>query len=112
MSPPHPLDGLSTEEAKVARQHVIALHPDSLLNFKEVFLHEPRKKDLVAFLALEHAGKVDDKTQRPDRQAMCFYDVIGADKIPKYHETIIDITVGKVVSTINIDSKQHAALTL
>jgi primary-amine oxidase len=112
MSLPHPLDGLSLEEAKTVRQLVLDLHTGELLNFREIFLREPRKQELIEFLAAEHAGKVDANTPRPARQAMCFYDAIGSDKVPRYTESVIDLAGGKILATEVVDSKQHGALTL
>jgi Cu2+-containing amine oxidase len=112
MSPSHPLDGLSVNETKRARQLILEEHPDSLINFREIFLSEPRKAELVKFLAIEHSGKLDDRTPRPPRHAKCFYDVILPNQAPSYRETLVELEHSKVVSTEIIDTQQHASLTL
>lgn len=109
---PHPLDALTVAETLTAREAVLSLHPDSLFNFREIFLAEPRKRELVPFLDLEHSGKLTASTPRPARHAKCQYDVVPASKIPQYHESTVDVETGKVVSTEIVDSSQHATLTL
>ncbi|KAG9769431.1 Copper amine oxidase 1 [Exophiala dermatitidis] len=106
---PHPLDILSVEETNKARDIVASLHPDTVLSFREIYLEEPAKKDLIDFLAAEHAGR---DAPRPPRTALVQYDVIGADRIPQYHESIIDLDKNKRVSHVEVDKSQHASLTL
>lgn len=109
---PHPLDGLSVVEIRTARQVILGLHPSALINFREIFLAEPRKHELIAFLDIEHAGKLNNSTSRPRRHARCQYDVVPQSKIPQYHESIVDIEKRSVYSTEVVDSAQHVSLTL
>lgn len=107
---PHPLDGLSQEEVKIVRQLVLDLHPNLLVNFRVTFLREPRKEELLKFLAVEHTGELSASTPRPLREALCHYDVIAPDKSLKYKESIIDLTKAKVVETEVVDPKYHSAI--
>jgi primary-amine oxidase len=112
MSALHPLDGLSVAETKIARQLILDEHSGSLINFREIFLSEPRKAELVRILDIEHSGKLDNHTPRPARHAKCFYDVIPSNQVPSYHESIVDLERKKVISTEIIDTQQHVSLTL
>lgn len=106
---PHPLDILSVEETNAARDVVLSHHKDAVLSFREIYLEEPPKDQLTQFLAAEHSGK---KAVPPVRRAQVQYDVIGADKIPQYHEAIVDLDHGKRVEHVVVDTDQHACLTL
>jgi primary-amine oxidase len=85
---PHPFKNLSVEETRVARDVVLSLHPDVVVDFREIYLQEPEKELMKLFLDLEHAAQPG---RLPARLAKCQYDVIGADKIPEYNESIIDV---------------------
>ncbi|KAK5064747.1 hypothetical protein LTR84_000581 [Exophiala bonariae] len=107
---PHPLDILTLDETNRARDIVASLHQDSVLSFREIYLEEPPKSQLVEFLVAEHAGK---SSTPPARTALVQYDVIGSDRIPRYNEAIIDLDQGKRIKHVVVDSKtHHAGLTL
>lgn len=106
---PHPLDMLSAEETNAARDFILKLHPDAVLSFREIFLEEPPKQQLIEYLTAEHAGKT---AQAPARRALVQYDVIGSDRIPEFHEAIIDLDAQKRESHTVVDKSQHASLTL
>lgn len=106
---PHPLDILSAEETNAARDIVVGLHANYVLSFREIYLDEPPKQQLIQFLAAEHSGQ---EAARPARRALVQYDVIGNDKIPEFHEAIIDLDQQKRVSHVVVDKSQHACLTL
>lgn len=107
---PHPLDILTIDETNRARDIVAGLHKGSVLSFREIYLEEPPKAQLVEFLAAEHAGK---NASPPARTALVQYDVIGSDRIPRYNEDIIDLGSGKSIKHVVVDSKtHHAGLTL
>lgn len=112
MSSPHPLDGLCVVETQIARQIVLDKYPGLLINFREIFLSEPRKHQLIEYLAIEHSGKFDENTLIPPRHAQCFYDVIPSSNIPEYHESVVDIEHETVVSTEVVDVQHHASLVL
>lgn len=113
MSPiPHPLSALSIDETNAARDAVLAAHKGSVLQFRLIYLLEPPKADVVAFLELEHAGKVTAETPRPPRTAQVSYDVIGGEKSAEYHESIVDLGLGKVVGSKIVDQKHQASLVL
>lgn len=109
---PHPLSALSIEETNAARDVILAAHKGSVLQFRLIYLLEPPKSEVVAFLELEHAGKVTSDTPRPVRTAQVSYDVIGGEKSSEYHETIVDLRQGKVVGTKIVDQMHQASLIL
>lgn len=111
---PHPFKTLGSEETRIARDVVLSLHPDVVIDFREIFLKEPNKEAMKQYLSLEHAAKpgqsVDSK--RPPRLAQCQYDVIGSDKIPEYHESVVDVETRKRVKHEVIGKEHHASLSL
>ncbi|KKK14408.1 hypothetical protein P175DRAFT_0500460 [Aspergillus ochraceoroseus IBT 24754] len=109
---PHPLAILSEEEINLARDLVLAEHPKTVVDFREIFLQEPPKAQLLEFLALEHSGCLSPTTPRPPRLALCQYDVIGADRVPSYQESVVDLVAKKRVKHQVIGKEHHAALSL
>jgi primary-amine oxidase len=108
----HPLAILSEAETNLARDVVKAAHPNTVIDFREIFLQEPPKTQLVEFLALEHAGRLSPTTPRPPRLALCQYDVIGSDRIPQFHESVIDVVARSRVKHTVVGKQHHASLTL
>lgn len=108
----HPLAILSEAETNLARDVVKAAHPNTVIDFREIFLQEPPKAQLVEFLALEHAGRLSPTTARPPRLALCQYDVIGADRIPQFHESVVDVVSRSRVKHTVVGKQHHASLTL
>lgn len=90
---PHPFKNLNSEETRVARDTVLSLHNDVLVNFREIFLQEPEKEIMKAYLEAEHSAQPGQSpaSKRPPRLAKVMYDVIGNDRIPEYNESIIDV---------------------
>ena len=112
-SVPHPLSALSIGETNAARDIVLGLHPEDLLFFRNILLHEPPKSKLVPFLELEHSGKLSPDTPRPPRLAKVQYDVIAkGSKIPQYQESILDLGRKEQVEHKVIATKHHASLTM
>lgn len=109
---PHPLAILSEEETNLARDVVIAEHPNTVISFREIYLLKPPKDQLREFLALEHAGRLSPTTPRPPRLATCQYDVIGADHIPSFHESVVDVVARKRVKHHIVGKQHHAPLTM
>ncbi|PLB35229.1 putative copper amine oxidase [Aspergillus candidus] len=109
---PHPLAILSEEETNIAREVVLAAHPSTVIDFREIYLWEPPKDQLQEFLALEHAGRLSPTTPRPPRQALCQYDVIGGDRIPSYEESVVDVGSRRRTHHEVVAKQHHAALTL
>lgn len=107
---PHPLSCLSPDEFNIARDVVVASHPDTIIYFREIYLSEPPKAQLREFLALEHAGRLSPTTLRPSRLAQCQYDVVCREKTSEYHESIVDIRLRRRVKHQIVDKKFHAAL--
>ena len=94
---PHPLDSLAVDEINIARQVVLDDYSSVVIDFREIFLQEPTKAELQQFLHLEHTGYLSPSTKRPIRLATCQYDVVGASKIPEFHEATVDIDRKSVV---------------
>ncbi|KAH8890097.1 copper amine oxidase [Thozetella sp. PMI_491] len=109
---PHPLSDLTIEETNRARDIVVALHPNTVIDFRVIYLLEPPKAEVLPFLALEHAGKLTAETPRPARLAQTRYDVIGGSKVPQYHESVIDLNTQKRVNHQIVGSEHHASLTV
>ena len=107
----HPLEALSVAEINVARDVVLESHPGTVVSFREIFLQEPPKAELLDFLDLEHAGHLSPTSPRPNRLARAQYDVIGAEKIPASHESVIDVESRRRVSHEILKAEQHASLT-
>lgn len=94
---PHPLQHLSQEETCVARDLIAASHPGTVIEFREIGLHEPPKAELLLFLGVEHRGVLSETTPRPARQAMVRYDTIGSDRLPRYNEAVVDVRNKEIV---------------
>jgi primary-amine oxidase len=111
-SPPHPLEQLSLDKCSRVRQVVLNSSRDSVVDFRTISLEEPAKSQLQAFLGIEHSGSLQDDTPRPARLARVQYDLCGSDKIPRYHEAVVDVGKEVQVSDEVIDTAYHASLTL
>lgn len=109
---PHPLDQLSLEETAVARNVVLKAHPNSVVQFREIFLQEPPKELLKKFLDAEHKGNGDADGPRPPREALCQYDVVGSSKFSKFHESVVDVVNKKETSQVIVSSQYHTSLTM
>ena len=112
MSTPHPLSQLSISETTTARDVVRRSHPGTVLNFRVIFLLEPPKADVEAFLDLEHSGKLTAESPRPPRLAQAWYDVIGSSRVPQYHETVVDLRAANITEKKVIDAKSQASLSV
>lgn len=109
---PHPLEQLTIFECNEARDVVRRAHKEAVIDFRTISLEEPPKAHLQKFLEIEHSGNLQLSTPRPDRLARMSYDVIGSDKVPVFHESIIDIRNRIEVGHEIIDAKHHAPLTM
>jgi primary-amine oxidase len=110
----HPFKILSVEETRIARDVVLSLHSDVVVDFREIFLQEPEKEKMKQYLELEHASRPGQSptSKRPPRLAKCMYDVIGSDKIPEYNESVIDVELKKRVKHEVVGKESQASLTL
>lgn len=106
---PHPLSALSLGETNKAREIVLAAHPGSVLDFRQNYLWEPPKAEVLKFLELEHTGRLTASSQRPARCAQVFYDVIGGAIKAQYYESIVDLGLGEIVDRKLISSSEHHA---
>lgn len=109
---PHPLQTLTVEETRIARDVVLSLHPNTVVDFREIYLQEPEKRRMKHYLDLEHSALLTPTSQRPPRLAKCQYDVIGADKIPQYNESVVDVEARNRVKHEVIGKQFHASLSL
>lgn len=109
---PHPLQNLSVEETRIARDVVLSLHPGVVVDFREIYLQEPAKDAMKAFLALEHSARLSPTSPRPSRLAKCQYDVVDSDRIPAYHESVVDVISRKRVKHEVVAKEFQASLTL
>ncbi|KAF2173620.1 hypothetical protein M409DRAFT_15898 [Zasmidium cellare ATCC 36951] len=106
---PHPLQQLSYQETEIAKDIIISEHDQNeVILLREIFLQEPAKAELKKFLALEHAGSLTESSPRPSRLARCQYDVIGSDKIPYFHEAVVDVSK-KARIEHEVVGKEHQA---
>lgn len=106
---PHPLQQLSFKETELAKEIIISEHDQNeVILLREIFLQEPAKAELKKFLALEHAGSITESSPRPSRLARCQYDVIGSDKMPYFHEAVVDLSK-KARIEHEVVGKEHQA---
>lgn len=108
----HPLAQLSELETTIARDVILNSHPDKAIFFREIYLQEPAKAELVPYLELEHSGKLTSTSPRPQRLAKCQYDVVGGDRVPEYHESVVDVERKERVDHVVIGKEHQASLTL
>jgi primary-amine oxidase len=111
MAAPHPLSALTIRETNLARDIVKASHPGALLFFRQSYLFEPPKEEVLKFLELEHSGALTTSSPRPDRCAQVFYDVIGGDQKSQYYESVVDVTKRSIVAQEIISEEHQASLT-
>jgi len=92
---PHPLRPLSEEELVRARDVVIQKHGGDgiVLFFRSIYVDEPKRDDLIQFLAAEHAGEKPATT--PPRQVKVWFDLVK-DGVPQLTETVVDVEAGEV----------------
>jgi primary-amine oxidase len=112
MSPLHPLQMLSVHETEIARDIVLSAHPDHVIEFRQIDLKEPNKKDLLQFLQIEHYGQLSETTSRPPRMAKCHYDIIAADRTIEYHESIVNLEQKEMTEKIVVSKEFCPSLTL
>lgn len=111
MAAPHPLSALSIEETHLARDVVSAAHPGTVLFFRQNYLWEPPKADVLRFLELEHSRQLTPSSPRPARCAQVFYDVIGGKAKAQYNEAVVDLNLKAVVDHKVIGTEHQSSLT-
>ena len=112
MAYPHPLSALSSRETNLARDIVKEAHLGSTLYFRQSYLFEPPKKEVLKFLQLEHSGNLHTTSPRPDRCAQVFYDIIGGDQQVQYYESVVDLTQKTIVEQEVISPEHQSSLTM
>lgn len=108
----HPLSPLSIEETASAANVIRALHPDTILHFRVIYLREPDKADLVKFLDVEHAGRLTPETPRPPRLASVHYVVVANQEEPQSIEAIVDLEKLESVWEKTVKTDVHPSFTL
>jgi primary-amine oxidase len=110
---PHPFRTLDVAETKIARDVILSLHVDTVVDFREIYLQEPEKEAMKRYLEVEHSSEAQGPPPtRPPRLAKCQYDVIGADKIPEYHEAVVNVETKERVKHEVIGKEVQATLTM
>lgn len=100
---PHPLAQLTPDEFIRARDIILKLHgANSTLYFKSIYLEEPKRAELLPFLAAEHAGTLSDESPRPARQALVEYDIVGTE-FHQFTRTVVDLMTGEITSKEQIE---------
>lgn len=112
MSKPHPLARLTSEEIDIARQVVTKARDGHLILFRDIFVEEPVKAELVPFLAAEHSGRVTAETPRPPRLARCQYDTVNDKGSHAYTESIVEVNTWEEVLHRVVDKKSQPPLTM
>ncbi|KAI9846169.1 MAG: hypothetical protein M1837_004283 [Sclerophora amabilis] len=107
---PHPLDPLSVDEVKTARDIILESRGISVIDFRYLALEEPLKKELLPYLEVEHEGSLSQETTRLKRLARVHYDIIYLDKQHEYIESIVDITSGVETSYKIVDERHQPSL--
>ncbi|KAF2640209.1 hypothetical protein P280DRAFT_469912 [Massarina eburnea CBS 473.64] len=101
--PEHPLAPLSATEITNAAAIIKASWPAHTdLHFKAITLEEPPKTEVVKYLEAEHNG-----SPRPSvsRRAFLNYYIRNTNK---FHEAIVDLTSGRVLSNVLLGKFVHA----
>ncbi|OTA92941.1 hypothetical protein M434DRAFT_21692 [Hypoxylon sp. CO27-5] len=107
---PHPLRPLSPDELSKARDIVVKAQGGDgiVLWFRSAIVDEPKKDELISFLAAEHEGRVPDVI--PPRQVKLLYDVIK-DGNAQLTETVVDVDAGAIRSTKAFESRYQTSYT-
>ncbi|KAJ5018477.1 Copper amine oxidase 1 [Colletotrichum sp. SAR 10_99] len=108
----HPLSPLSIEETASAANVIRALHPDTILHFRVIYLREPDKANLVKFLDVEHAGRLTPETPKPPRLASVHYVVVANQEEPQSIEAIVDLEKLERVWEKTVKTDVHPSFTL
>lgn len=109
---PHPLQNLSIQETQQAKDIILSEHKDALVIIREIWLQEPPKQVLKKYLQAEHSGNLNASYPKPPRCAAVQYDVVGSDKIPYFHEAVVDVEKKSLIKHEIISKEQHAPLKL
>lgn len=108
----HPLQQLSVQETQQVKDVILAEYKSELVIVREIWLQEPPKQLLKKYLELEHSGSLTNSSPKPARCAAAQYDVVGSDKIPYFHEAVVDVEKKTFVKHEIISKEQHAPLKL
>lgn len=109
--PPHPLQPLNDKEIARARDVVVKSHGAAeKLFFRAATLEEPRREDLVKYLAVEH-GHEDGELPALPRQVRLLYDVIKAPSEHALTDSVVDVGTGTIVAQRTLPAQIQTSYT-
>lgn len=97
----HPLDPATAEELALATSMIKNSFAGFELHFKAGGLHEPPKKDLVAYLDAEHSGQPLPTLPR------CIFLIWYIQRTPRLFEALVDVTNGKISHMLELPRDFH-----
>lgn len=112
VSKQHPLAQLISQEIDTARQVVTKARDGHFILFRDIFVEEPAKAELVPFLTAEHSSRLTDETPRPPRLARCQYDTINHQGSHAYTESVVDVNTCEEVLHRVVDRELQPPLTM
>ncbi|KAH7383139.1 copper amine oxidase [Cadophora sp. MPI-SDFR-AT-0126] len=102
-TPQHPLGPLTAGEITESAKLIKSIWPaNTNIQFKSITLQEPKKADLVPFLAAEHAGQ---STPTIERRSFVVYYLRNTNKL---HEAVVSLSQGKVESNVRLGPNVHS----
>lgn len=110
-APPHPLQPLNDKEIARARDVLVKNYGAAeKLYFRSATLEEPRREDLVKYLAVEH-GHEDAALPVLPRLARISYDVIKAPGEHDLSDAVVDVGAGKIVAQRTLPASSQVGYT-
>ncbi|KAI0154251.1 copper amine oxidase [Xylariaceae sp. FL1272] len=107
----HPLRPLSEDELLRARSLVIDKHSGDGIGcvFRSAYFDEPKREELMQYLAAEHAGEKSPTT--PTRRVKLLYDVVQ-DGVFQLTETIVDVEAGQIYASKEFAPRYQTSYTM
>ncbi|RDW68121.1 hypothetical protein BP6252_09517 [Coleophoma cylindrospora] len=103
LTPQHPLGPLTASEIQESARLIKGFWPSATdIQFKSITLQEPKKTDLVPFLAAE---KATSELPFIERRSFVVYYIRNTDKL---HEAIVSLSQGKVESNLRLGPNLHS----
>ena len=109
--PPHPLQPLNDKEIARARDVLVKSYGAAeKLFFRAATLEEPRREDLVKYLAVEH-GHAEGALPALPRLARILYDVIKAPAEHALTDAVVDVGAGTIVAQRTLPPQSQTSYT-
>lgn len=107
---PHPLRPLTADELAKARDLIVKAQggDGTVLWFRSSGIDEPKKADLLEFLAAEHEGRLPEAV--PPRQIRLLYDAVKDGKA-QLTETVVDVDAGVIKDTKEFPARCQTSYT-